>query len=97
MKVSIGHKVIAMMAVLGIVFFATTIVNIMTFSSIKSNNQMVNIYMENGGARSEASTAFQQMQLYANLIYFKQYEIDAMTTKLQDCISDYLPLLHKKE
>ena len=83
MKKSIGLKVITMMAVLGGVFLVAIVVNIMALSSIKENNNSVNIYHEMTDVKSEASTAFQQMQLYANLTYFKQYEIDIMKKKLK--------------
>lgn len=88
MKGSIGRKVVAMMAVIGVVFLAAILMNIMALSSIKKNNNSVNIYLEMSGVQSDASTAFQQMQLYANLIYFKQYELEAMTMKLETGISD---------
>ncbi len=88
MKKSIGCKVIAMMAILGGVFLVTIVVNIMALSSIKKNNNSVNIYLEMSQAKGDASTAFQQMQLYSNLIYFKQYELEAMSEKLAAGISD---------
>lgn len=88
MKRSIGSKVIAMMAVLGIVFLVTIIANIMALSSIRENNDSINIYTEMSGEMNDVSTAFQQIQLYANLIYFKQYELEAMQTKLGTGISD---------
>lgn len=88
MRRSIGSKVIAMMAVLGVVFLITIVANIMALSSIRDNNNSVNIYLEMSGEMNDASTAFQQMQLYANLIYFKQYELEAMQTKLETGISD---------
>lgn len=88
MRRSIGSKVIALMAVLGAVFLVTIVANFMALSSIKKNNNSVNIYLEMSEEKSEVSTAFQQMQLYANLIYFKQYELEAMQKKLAACISD---------
>lgn len=88
MRGSIGRKVIALMAVLGGVFLIAIVINIMALSAIKNNNNKVNIYRETSEIRSEASTAFQQMQLYANLIYFKQYDLESMSLKLQAGISD---------
>lgn len=88
MKLSIGRKVFAMIALLGVVFIITTVVNKMALSSIRENNISINTYLEMSDVKSEASTAFQQMQLYANLIYFKQYELEAMTMKLNTGISD---------
>ncbi|MGN0131512.1 MAG: methyl-accepting chemotaxis protein [Lachnospiraceae bacterium] len=90
MKGSIGRKVIAMMAVLGAVFLVAIMINIMALSSIKENNNKVNIYLEMNEVKSEASIAFQQMQLYANICYFKQdsEDIEIMRGKLRSCISD---------
>lgn len=88
MKGSIGRKVIAMMAVLGVFFLIAIVSNMMALSVIEDNNNTVNTYLELSEAKSEASTAFQQMQLYANLIYFKQHEIEAMCEKLETGISD---------
>lgn len=90
MKGSIGGKVIAMMAVLGGVFLAAIIINITALSSIKANNNKENIYLEMSQVKSEISVAFQQMQLYSNLSYFKQ-GTDELTTvqgKLRTGISD---------
>lgn len=88
MKRSIGNKVISMMAVFGAVFLITVLVNMMAMSSIKKNNNMSNIYLEIAGEKNEATTAFEQMQLYANLIYFKQYDFELMKTKLESGISN---------
>lgn len=88
MKKSIGGKVLAVMTVLGIVFLAAIIINIIAMSNIKKNNNVTNIYREISSTKSDASTAFQQMQLYANLIYFKQYELEIMGQKLENGIDD---------
>lgn len=90
MKGSIGRKVIAMMAILGAVFLVAIVANIMALSSIKENNNKTNIYLEMSEEKGEASIAFQQMQLYANICYFKQDsdDIEIMQTKLESCISD---------
>lgn len=88
MKRSIGSKVIAMMAILGVVYLVTIIVNIMTLSTIEDNNRKTTIYLELSGVRNEASTAFQEMQLYANLVYFKQYDFEVMAAKLEGGITE---------
>lgn len=88
MKRSIGGKVIAMMVVLGGVFLVVSIANIMALSSIKTNNNSVNVYLEMSEVRKETSVAFQQMQLYANLIYFKQHELEVMSQKLESSIQN---------
>lgn len=46
--------------------------NIMALSSIKKNNNKMNIYLEMSEIKSKISVSFQQMQLYANICYFKQ-------------------------
>lgn len=88
MRKSIGRKVFSMMAVLGVVFLVTIVANITALSTIRDNNNMMNIYLEMSREKSEVSTAFQQMQLYANLIYFKQHELEAMKGKLETGITD---------
>lgn len=97
MKGSIGRKVIAMMAVLGGVFLIAIVANIFALSTIKKNNNSINIYLELGNEKEKAATAFQQMQLYANLIYFKQYDFEAMQGKLQSSISDINSALENME
>ena len=90
MKKSIGRKVIAMMAILGVVFLAGIAMNIFAVTTIKENNHKENIYLEMSSIKNDASVAFQQMQLYANLNYFKQYssDIDIMREKFKVSISD---------
>ena len=90
MKRSIGYKVISMMVVLGGLFFVVIAANIMALSSIRDNNNVINIYLEMSQVKSETSTVFQQMQLYSNLSYFKQGtdEIDTMREKLGIAIAD---------
>lgn len=86
---SIGAKVVAMMAVLGIVFWVVIVTNITALSSIRGNNDMVNVYFELNEAENETVVAFQQAQLYSNLSYFKKDtdEIDLMRTKLDTAIT----------
>ncbi len=90
MKGSIGRKVIAMMVVLGGVFLVAIAANVMALSSIRENNDRINIYLDMGQVKSEASTVFQKIQLYSNLSYFKQgtKEIDSMWEKLESGISE---------
>lgn len=90
MKRSIGSKVISMMAVLGVVFLVAIISNIMALSSIKENNNKINIYLEMSEVKSGVSVAFQQMQLYSNLSYFKQGtdELGTVQEKLRTGISE---------
>ncbi|MCD8038710.1 MAG: methyl-accepting chemotaxis protein [Lachnospiraceae bacterium] len=87
---SIGSKVITMMAVFGAVFLVEIVANIMALSTIKENNNMVNMYFEMNKEENEAIVAFQQAQLYSNLSYFKKDtdEIDLMRQKLDTAITD---------
>lgn len=90
MRNSIGRKVIAMMAVLGGVFFVSVAVNVKASSSIKENNDVINVYLDMGQVKSQASAVFQKLQLYSNLSYFKKgtEEIDSMREKLESGISE---------
>lgn len=85
MKRSIGGKIYAVLAVLSIVFAVMLFINYSTQSKIDRNNQTVNVYMQMQEVKSEVSTAFQQVQLYSNLTYFKkdkEDEKDLMIEKL---------------
>lgn len=90
MKRSIGGKVITLLAVLAALFLFIMILNITALSSIKQNNNTISNYLEMGQAKGGISTAFQQMQLYANLSYFKKGtdELDTMREKLEKSITD---------
>ncbi len=81
---------ITLLILVGAVFLLTITSNVMALNSIDSNNYALNVYLELANAKSEASTAFQQMQLYANLSYFKKDtdEFETMKTKLQKAIDD---------
>ncbi|MCD8038561.1 MAG: methyl-accepting chemotaxis protein [Lachnospiraceae bacterium] len=87
---SIGAKVFAIIAFLGVLFFVTIAVNLASFSTINSNNNKVNTYFEMNEAENAAIVAFQQAQLYSNLSYFKKDtdEIELMQTKLNTAISE---------
>lgn len=100
MKKSIGSKVITLLTVLTVLFVLIMVLNITALSSIKENNTTISNYMELEQTKSKVSTSFQQMQLYANLSYFKKgtNEIDTMREKLEKGISDvdeYMELLGK--
>ncbi len=90
MKNSIGAKVIALVVLVGAVYLLTVIANIAALNSIDGNNDKINVYLEMESTNTDASTAFQQMQLYANLSYFKvdTDEFETMKTKLQTAIDD---------
>ncbi len=90
MKKSIGGKVIGILVLAGAILLLTVIANVMALSSIDANNNKLNVYLEMESENTAASTAFQQMQLYANLSYFKvgTDEFETMKTKLQTAIND---------
>lgn len=89
-KSSIGRKVIVMMAILCGVFLVTIAANVIALSSIRENNDRINIYLDMGQVKSQASAVFQKIQLYSNLSYYKQGtdEIDSMREKLEASISE---------
>ncbi len=90
MRNSIGSKVIALVILVGAVFLLTVVSNVMALNAIDANNNKLNIYLEMESENTQASTAFQQMQLYANLSYYKvgTDEFETMKTKLQTAIDD---------
>lgn len=85
MRKSIGIKVYSVLVILALVFGGVLYMNSNSLSRINENNSTVNIYMQMQEIKSEASTAFQQVQLYSNLTYFKKDkpdEKDLMIEKL---------------
>lgn len=90
MRKSIGIKVISLMVILGGVFLVAIVANILALTSIKENNNKMNIYLEMSEVKNDVSVAFQQMQLYSNLSYFKQGtdELSTVQEKLRIGISD---------
>lgn len=90
MKRSIGSKVFTLLAILGGVFIVAMIVNIGALTVIRMNNATITTYLKMEQVKSEASTAFQQMQLYANISYFKKDtdDIDFIREKLGLSISE---------
>ena len=90
MKKSIGGKVISLIAILGGVFLVAIVANILALTSIKENNNKMNIYLEMSKEKNTVSVAFQQMQLYSNLSYFKEGtdELGTVQEKLRTGISD---------
>ena len=85
MTKSIGGKIYSVLGVLSLVFIVMLILNFLAMKEIENNNNTVNAYMEMQAVKSEVSTAFQQVQLYSNLTYFKkdkEDERELMITKL---------------
>ena len=66
-------------------FAVVLLQNQSSLNDIDDNNTTMNVYMQMQEVKSEASTAFQQVQLYSNLTYFKKDkpdEKDLMIEKL---------------
>lgn len=65
------------------------VANILALTSIKDNNNKMNIYLEMSREKNDVSVAFQQMQLYSNLSYFKEGtdELGTVQEKLRAGIS----------
>ncbi len=85
MKKSIGAKIYTVLGILCAVFVFMLLMNYTALKQIDSNNATMNTYMQMQEVKSEVSTAFQQVQLYSNLVYFKkdkEDERELMITKL---------------
>ncbi|MBQ8627261.1 MAG: methyl-accepting chemotaxis protein [Agathobacter sp.] len=85
MRKSIGGKIYSVLGVLCIVFIVMLLMNYSALQDIDKNNTTMNTYMQMQEIKSEVSTSFQQVQLYANLVYFKKDKVDErelMITKL---------------
>lgn len=88
---SIGGKIYSVLVILSIVFALVLLQNQSSLNDIDSNNTTMNVYMQMQEAKSKASTAFQQIQLYSNLTYFKKDksdEKDLMIEKLGTATED---------
>ncbi|MDE7248058.1 MAG: methyl-accepting chemotaxis protein [Lachnospiraceae bacterium] len=95
MNKKIGYKVYAALGILAILYVMTIILNGMALDVIRTyNNNLGDVYMKLEKEIGDTSSAYQQVQLYANLIYLKkdtdQRETligqlkDAMTNTQQD-------------
>lgn len=85
MRKSIGAKIYSVLAILSLVFIVMLLLNNNALKGINVNNTTVNTYMQMQELKSKVSTAFQQVQLYSNLTYFKKDKADEkelMITKL---------------
>lgn len=84
MRRSIGLKVFTMLFIMGVTFFIAMVSNINALAVVRDNNDTLTTYLDIEQAKAKVSVAFQQMQLYANLAYFKREtdEADTMNEKL---------------
>ena len=69
---SIGKKIFVMLAILLVIYVSTLIFNLITIRSIQVDDKIMrDTYLELNELQGEVSTNFQQLQLYANLSYYK--------------------------
>ncbi len=89
MKRSIGKKIYSVLAVLVLVFVIMLAYNISSLSTIQRNNDNVSMYMSMAQIKENISVSFQQVQLYANLVYYKRdsEDIEMMTEKLASSLA----------
>ena len=88
---SIGLKVYLTVAFMGIVFLVIVFMNINGLDTISDfNDSLGSTYMELEIAEGKVSTVFQQVQLYANLVYYNKDEgdLDMVKGKLLASISE---------
>lgn len=85
MKKSIGRKVFSLLGIMGACFILAMVLNIMALSAMGENNKALIAYLEIEQYKGDVSTSFQQTQLYANLLYYKEgtEEGNTMAEKLQ--------------
>lgn len=89
MKNKIGFKVYAALAILGILYVATIMSDIMALGVIREyNNNLGNVYLKLEKSIGDVDSAYQQVQLYANLICLKKdtNQRETLTGQLQDAI-----------
>ena len=86
---SIGKSVLTGLAVMIVLFMVTISVNIQSLKSIGGNTyQLSQVYLNMQMTEGNIGIAFQQVQLYANLAYYKHdtQESETMVKKLQTAI-----------
>lgn len=91
MKKSIGGKIFTLMAVMGVLFILIVFADIGALSEMGDNNSMQMVYLEMEEMQGTAMIAFNQLQLYANLSYFKRdtSEIQSTNKSLETAITDF--------
>lgn len=73
MKNKIGFKIYAVLAILGILYVLTIVLDGMALGVIRDYNENLgNVYMKLEKSIGDTSSAYQQVQLYSNLIYLKK-------------------------
>lgn len=88
---SIGLKIYVALGIIGILFLVIVFMNINGLQMIGGlNSNLGNIYIELEDATGNATSEFQQVQLFSNLVYFKMDtdESELMMSSLQSSIDD---------
>ena len=89
MKNKIGFKVYAALAILAVLYVATVLLDVMALGVIREyNNNLGNVYLKLEKSIGDTASAYQQVQLYANLIYLKKdtEQRETLTGQLQGAI-----------
>ena len=89
MKKKIGYKVYSALGILAVLYVMTVVLNGMALDVIRIyNNNLGNVYMKLEKEIGDTSSAYQQVQLYANLIYLKKdtEQRGTLTGQLQEAI-----------
>lgn len=81
MKKSIGGKIFTLMAVMGLLFILIVFADIGALSEMGENNSLQMVYLKMEETQGNAMIAFNQLQLYANLSYFKRDTSEVQSTK----------------
>ena len=88
---SIGLKIYVALGIIGILFIVLVFMDINGLNMIGSyNSELGNIYLKLEDVTGDATSEFQQVQLFSNLVYFKKdtEESDLMMSSLQSSIDD---------
>ncbi|MDE6664010.1 MAG: methyl-accepting chemotaxis protein [Lachnospiraceae bacterium] len=91
MKNKIGFKVYAALAILAVLYVATVLLDVMALGVIREyNNNLGNVYLKLEKSIGDTASAYQQVQLYANLIYLKKdtEQRETLTGQLHDAIQN---------
>ncbi|MBD5526530.1 MAG: HAMP domain-containing protein [Lachnospiraceae bacterium] len=100
MKNKIGFKIYTALAILGILYVLTVVLDGMALGVIRDYNENLgNVYMKLEKSIGDTSSAYQQVQLYANLIYLKKdtEQRETLVGQLQGVIqstSNYMEEVH---
>ena len=100
MKNKIGFKIYTALAILGILYVLTIILDGMALGVIRDYNEdLGNVYMKLEKSIGDTSSSYQQVQLYANLIYLKKdtEQRETLIGQLQDVIqntNNYMEEVH---